>query len=76
MTEPTPAPAGMPRNVVECIDIAARFLAAQPGAVERALAKHRRGDDGRCTGCVSTLTWWPCATASIAMRAAGKDSQY
>ncbi|MGH3568935.1 MAG: hypothetical protein ACRDRH_23495 [Pseudonocardia sp.] len=72
MTGPTPATGGMPPNVAQCIDVAAQFLAAQPGAVERALAKHRRGKDGRCTGCVHTQTRWPCAVASIGMRAAGK----
>jgi hypothetical protein len=52
------------------MDAAARLLAATPGAAHQALARHRRRPDGRCTGCTTRLTWWPCALASIARRAA------
>lgn len=70
----TPGPAGgdvnagMSRNVADCIDAAARYLATEPAAVQRALATHRRGTDGRCTGCGGVVRW-PCATASSARRA-------
>lgn len=52
-----------------CIDVAAEFLAAQPGAVERTMARHARRDDGYCSGCVHTLTRWPCGVAAIARSA-------
>lgn len=55
----------------ECIEVAARFLAAQPGAADRVLAAHRRAPDGRCTGCGSRRVRWPCSTAVIARRALG-----
>lgn len=47
------------------INTAARFLAGQPGAAERTVAKHRRAPDGRCTGC-GPATRWPCTLATIA----------
>lgn len=50
----------------DCIAEAARYLATEPAAVERAVARHRRRADGTCTGCGPTLEDWPCATASIA----------
>jgi hypothetical protein len=53
----------------DCIDVAARFLAAEPGAVERAFEAHRRQSDGRCTGCRTRPVTWPCSTASIALAA-------
>jgi hypothetical protein len=52
-----------------CIDAAARFLAAEPGAAERALENHRRSPDGRCAGCRTRPVDWPCSTASIALAA-------
>jgi hypothetical protein len=57
-----PAPAN-------CIDAAAIFLAAQPGAVERTLRAHRSRPDGYCRSCLP-LAHWPCTMASIARVAA------
>ena len=56
-------------GVAGCIDAAARFLAAQPGAVERMLSIHRPRGDGRCSAC-RPLVHWPCTMASIARVAA------
>lgn len=58
----------MSRNVAECIDVAAAFLAAHPGAVQRALTANRRGPDGRCTSCPPPVRW-PCTMATIARQA-------
>lgn len=55
-------------DVPDCIETAVAFMAAQDGAVQRVLAVHRRRPDGRCTGCVYRLTWWPCTVAGIAIR--------
>jgi hypothetical protein len=60
---------GMPRNAADCIEVAARFLAAQPGTVQRTRAVHRRGEDGCCTTCRPVR--WPCVIAIIARVAAG-----
>jgi hypothetical protein len=49
---------------------AVAFVAAQPGGIERILAAHRRRADGYCTGCVHTLSHWPCRVAGIALTAA------
>jgi hypothetical protein len=49
---------------------AVAFVAAQPGGIERILAAHRRRPDGYCTGCVHTLSHWPCPVAGIALTAA------
>lgn len=49
---------------------AVAFMAAQPGGPERILAVHRRRPDGYCSGCVHTLSRWPCTVARIA-RSAG-----
>jgi len=46
--------------MADCIDTAARFLALQEGAVERALTAHR-GERGRCRVCCSR---WPCTNAT------------
>jgi hypothetical protein len=46
---------------------AVAFMAAQPGGAERTLALHRRRPDGYCTGCVHTLSHWPCTVARIAL---------
>jgi hypothetical protein len=57
-----------PPNPATCIDAAARFLIAQSGALERALAIHQRGPDGRCVAYRSTFRW-PCTIAYIAHHA-------
>jgi hypothetical protein len=49
---------------------AVAFVAAQPGGIERILAARRRRPDGYCTGCVHTLSHWPCPVAGIALTAA------
>jgi hypothetical protein len=54
-----------------CFAAAVAFMASQPGGAERILAAHRRRPDGYCTGCVHTLTHWPCTVARIALTAAG-----
>ena len=58
-------------GVAGCIDAAARFLAAQPGAVERMLNIHRPRGDGRCSACLP-LVHWPCTMANIARVAAAR----
>jgi hypothetical protein len=57
--------AGMSRTVADCIQVAARFLAGEPGAVRRALRTHRQRRDGCCTACPPG-THWPCVVAAIA----------
>jgi hypothetical protein len=53
---------------------AVAFMAAQPGGPERTLAVHRRRPDGYCTGCVHTLSHWPCTVARVALSAvAGRN---
>ncbi|TQM14787.1 hypothetical protein FB558_1563 [Pseudonocardia kunmingensis] len=59
-------------GVAGCIDAAARFLAAQPGAVERMLSMHRPRGDGRCSAC-RPLVHWPCTMANIARAAAARS---
>lgn len=51
------------------IEAAAQLMATNPGAGERAMEVHTPREDGRCGGCTTRLTWWPCAIASIARRA-------
>jgi hypothetical protein len=53
-----------------CIEVAARFVASQPGGPQRALALHHRRPDGTCAGCQHAPTPWPCTTATIAHLAA------
>lgn len=53
---------------MQAIEEAAKLLARQPGASKRALAVHHRRPDGRCNGCYTTLVWWPCVLAAIALR--------
>jgi hypothetical protein len=53
-----------------CIDEAARFLAAEPDAVRRALATHRPRPDGSCRACGEAAIRWPCVVAVCAQRAA------
>jgi hypothetical protein len=52
------------------MEAAAELMATNPGAAERFLESHTRRPDGRCWGCATRLTWWPCAIATIAERAA------
>jgi hypothetical protein len=49
---------------------AVAFIASQPGGAERILAAHRRRPDGYCSGCVHTLSHWPCTVTRIALTAA------
>ena len=51
------------------IEAAAELMATNPGAGERALERHVRRTDGRCTGCADPLTRWPCTMVAIARRA-------
>ena len=51
------------------VDVAIHFMAQQPGGAERVLAIHRQLADGRCRGCLTTVTTWPCPVARFAMRA-------
>jgi len=60
----------LPRNVQDCIDVAASFMAANPGAAQRVLGAHRRQDDGWCSGCICRPVRWPCSSARIALLAA------
>jgi hypothetical protein len=49
-----------------CIAVAARFVANQPGGVDRILDAHRRRPDGSCTCHAHTVTPWPCSAVTIA----------
>lgn len=60
---PNEAPGG-------CIAVAARFVAAQPGGVQRLLDAHRPRPDGSCTCRTHTVTPWPCVAVTIAHAAA------
>lgn len=52
-----------------CVEVAARFLADQPGAVDRVLAEHRNASDGHCLGCRAKPVRWPCFIVTIAQAA-------
>ncbi len=52
-----------------CIEVAAEFVAAQPGGITRILTAHQPRPDGTCAGCLHKPTSWPCTTATIAHRA-------
>lgn len=64
------------------IDMAVQFMAQQPGGPERALALHRRLQDGACNGCLTIPATWPCSVANLALlalqhpsyRPSGRDS--
>ena len=49
-----------------CITVAARFVANQPGGIDRILHAHRRRPDGSCTHHARTATPWPCSAVTIA----------
>jgi hypothetical protein len=51
------------------VEAAVQFMAQQIGGAERVLAIHRRLPDGRCRGCLTTVTTWPCPVAHLALRA-------
>jgi len=62
--------AALSDDLLDPIEPAAYFMAAQPGGPERVLAQHTRREDGRCSACsVHALVSWPCGLASIAQRA-------
>src|SRR3954466_12216667 len=67
-----PEPDGPQETVV---DLAARFLASQPGSAARALDRHRPRPDGRCPGCAVTLAHWPCFVAAAARAAVPLESR-
>jgi hypothetical protein len=48
-----------------CIAVAARFVANQPGGIDRILHAHRRRSDGSCTHHAHTATPWPCSAVTI-----------
>jgi hypothetical protein len=50
------------------VDLAIAFMSAEPGAAQRALARHRRLRDGQCSGCIHARTQWPCFAATVALR--------
>jgi len=52
----------------DLIAVATTFMAHQPGAAQRALARHTPLPDGRCSGCPHPTTRWPCFVAAIALR--------
>lgn len=54
---------------MDCIEAAARYLATEPAAVERALREHREGADGHCVSCRDRGGVWPCAVRTSARRA-------
>lgn len=51
------------------IEVAIRFMTEQNGGPERVLRIHRRLPDGRCRGCLTTVTTWPCPVARLALQA-------
>jgi hypothetical protein len=51
------------------VEVAIRFMTEQNGGPERVLRIHRRLADGRCRGCLTTVTTWPCPVAHLALRA-------
>jgi hypothetical protein len=58
----------------EAFDVAAHFIAAQTGGVERILTEHRPNDSGLCCGCTrpgvgTPYVRWPCAVAKLAQSA-------
>jgi hypothetical protein len=55
-----------PDPTLGCIAEAARFVAHQPGGVDRILHAHRRRPDGSCTHHAHTATPWPCSAVAIA----------
>jgi hypothetical protein len=57
-----------PASVI-AVAVAVQFIAEQHGGVERALRRHRRLPDGLCSGCLTTLTAWPCPVAGFALQA-------
>jgi hypothetical protein len=61
-------------------DVAARFVADQPGGVARLFSIHRPDDRGLCAGCLTPGTGvaylpYPCPIAKIA-EAAGKYQRW
>lgn len=61
-----PADRGDDAPSAACIAVAARFVANQPGGVDRILDAHRRRPDGSCTHHAHTATPWPCSAVAIA----------
>jgi hypothetical protein len=62
-------PVTTPRGEQDCIAVAAIFMAAEPGAVQRVLTAHRKQPDGWYSGCICRPVRWPCPTAHIALQA-------
>lgn len=52
-----------------CISEAALLLARNDGAAERLLTTHRPMPDGRCGGCGTSPSRWPCVLVVIAEEA-------
>ena len=58
-------------HAAQSLDVAAQFIAAQPGGPERILDEHRPDDYGRCRGCTrpgvgTPYVSWPCSVAKLA----------
>jgi hypothetical protein len=51
------------------VEAAIQFMAQQRGGAERVLSIHRRLPDGRCRGCLTTVTTWPYPVAHLALLA-------
>lgn len=49
-----------------CIEVAAEFVAAQPGGITRIRTAHQQQANGTCSGCLHKPTPWPCTTVTIA----------
>lgn len=64
-----------PDEPTSVIDVAVRFIAAEPGGIERMLARHRRLPDGVCAGCLTHATAWPCVAADLALMARQHQQQ-
>lgn len=58
------------RTEVGPVEMAARFVAEQPGGAGRIFERHEARGDGTCTGCgVYRPVQWPCLMIFIARRA-------
>lgn len=58
---------------ITAVEMAIRFVAAQPGGAGKILSAHCRRPNGLCAGCAATPTRWPCPVGRIATDAIGRD---
>ena len=70
-----------PHGAAHSFEVAALFIAAQPGGVDRLLSEHRPDEHGLCRGCTRPGTGvphmqWPCSVARLAQVAARLRSEW